>query len=341
MHLLIALLLCMPSWQDASALWAAGDRRGALSAAESALAERPDDAALRLTYGTWLLELQRPAAALEALAPMDARADSLRGSSLYLLARYEEALPLLDPADPLQTLMIVDSLLALARTDEVDAALARATEALGVHNPRVLALRGRMLAAQGRHADAVPLFRDALAGDPLDRQALFGLGQSLVRSGARDEGLAVLMRHREVLPLLDARDFALQALALDPSHAPHHAQLGDIARSLGLVDAAIARYEQAASLAAPDELAPIVLRHARLLVEDADALDDALDRLASAAARVQDVRLPVRAGDLLVAAGRPGEALEHYRLALTWRPDDARIKTRIEDAARAATEHAR
>jgi len=338
---LFALLLCVPTWQDASALWAAGDRRGALAAAETELAEHPQDMELRMRSGAWLLDVQRPAAALDVLAPLDTRADSLRASSLYLLARYADALPLLDPGDPLQTLMIVDSLLALARPDEVGAALARAADVLGQSNPRVLALRGRMLAARGRHADAVPLFRAALDGDPLDRRALFGLGQSLVRSGGREEGLTVLRRHRAVLPLLDERDFALQALALDPNHAPHHAQLGDIERRLGRTDAAIVRYTQAAELAGPDELAPIALRHARLLVEDTGALDAALARLASAAARVADVRLPVRAGDLLMAAGRPGEALELYRLALTWHPDDAQIGARLADAARAAVEDER
>jgi tetratricopeptide (TPR) repeat protein len=339
--LVLALLLCLPTWQDASDLWSAGDRRGALAAAEAGLAERPDDDALRLAYGAWLLELQRPAAALEALGPLDERADPLRATSLYLLARYDEALPLLDPADPLQTLMVVDSLLALARTDQVDAALARATGVLGERNARVLALRGRMLAARGSHAEAVPLFRAALQADPLDRQALFGLGTSLARSGSRDEGLTVLRRHREVTPLLDERDFALQALLLDPHHAPHHAQLGDIERSLGLHFDAIARYERAAELAAPDEVAPIALRHARLLVEDAGALDDALSTLAAAAARVADPRLPVRAGDLLMAAGRPGEALDHYLAARTMRPDDAQIAARLEAAARAATEDTR
>lgn len=339
-------LLCWTPRQDAEALWATGDRRDALSAIESALLRNPSDTATRLRLGAWLLELQRPAAALDAVAPIDARADRLRAMALYVLARYEEALPLLDPTDPDQTLMIVDSLLALARTDEVDAALARAASALGDQHPRVLALRGRMLAARGRHAQAVPLFREALAGDPLDRQASFGLGQSLVRSGEREQGLAVLARHRELAPLLDERDFALQALALDPSVAGHHTQLGDIERELGLVERAITRYEAAMKWAQRDEIAPIALRHARLLVEDRGALDEALARLTAAAARVQDTRLPVRAGDLLMDAGRPADALRHFLRAQQWRPDDTQIQVRVEmarivEAARAAEEEAR
>jgi tetratricopeptide (TPR) repeat protein len=339
--LLLALLLGWPGWQDAGALWSAGDRRGALAAAAAELEQHPDNAELRLTYGGWLLDVQRPAAALDALATLgarDPRAEHTRATALYLLARYDEALELLDPEDPLQTLMRVDSLLALARTAEVDAALDRAATVLGERHPRVLALRGRMLAARGLHAEAVPLFRAALEGDPLDRQALFGLGTSLVRSGSREEGLAVLRRHRELIPLLDQRDFALQALALDPHHAGHHAQLGDIERQLGLTDAAVARYERATQLADEDEVAPVALRYARLLAEDRADLDGALAQLAAAAERVSDPRLPVRAGDLLMAAGRPLEALGQYRRAQLWRPDDQQIAARLAAAARAAGE---
>jgi tetratricopeptide (TPR) repeat protein len=334
-------LLCLPLWQDAQSHWSAGDRRAALDAAEVELQERPDDQGLRLSFGAWLLEVQRPAAALDALSPLDARADSLRASAHYILARYEEALALLDPGDPIQILMIVDSLLALSRTDEVGPALDRAAAVLGEGNPRVLALRGRMLAVAGRHADAVPLFRLALESAPHDRQALFGLGQSLVRSGEREEGLLVLQRHRELLPLLDRRDFALQALSLDPAQSAHHAQLGDIERELGRTDDAIARYQRAASLAEADELTPIVLRHARLLIEDRSALDEAVALLADAATRVRDARLPVRAGDLLMTVDRPGEALEHFHRAQSWRPDDRQIRARVEAAARAAVERAR
>jgi len=315
---------------DADPMWELGQRDQALAAWERELAADPADAVLRRRLASRLMEAQRWEAALRVAEPLGAEADGLRGSALFVLARYEEALRYLSAADPAQALLRVEALDALGRAQQADAAVEEAARVLGEGHPRVAVLRGRRLVAAGRFADALPHFRSAHAADPLDREALFGLGQALVRTGAREEGLALLQRHREVLPLLDARDFALQSLGLDPSHAANHARLGDAERALGRLDQAEAAYLHASALAgSAAELSPVILRHARLLHEDRGDLAAALALLDQALARAPDTRLAVRAGDLLAGAGRTAEARERYARALALRPGDAQIEQRL------------
>ena len=82
-------------------------------------------------------------------------------------------------------------------------------------------------------------------------------------------------------------------------------------------------------------MVPIALRYARLLSEDRDDLEAALEVLASAAHRLEpgdDARLFVRAGDLLLAADRPVEALHQLERARELRPRDRAIAERVETA---------
>jgi len=329
---LLAALLCVAAQdgaQDPDELWARGERDAALALLAEQLARQPQDAGLRAALAARQMEAQRFEAALVSVAPLGKEADGLRGTALYLLGRYDEALRCLSPSDPTQTLMRVEALEALGREADAEAAVAEAAGALGEQHPRILALRGRRLLAAGRAAEALPLFRAAVAQDPLDREALFGLGQALVRTGAREEGLAVLQRHRELLPLLDARDFALQSLALEPMHAGSHARLGDVERQLGRLDAAEAEYRLAAQLAGPGEVVSVALRHARLLSDDRADLPGALALLDAALERGDDAHLLVRAGDLLAGAGRHDEARARYERALLLRPGDEQIRARL------------
>ena len=321
---------------DAQSLWDAGRRAEALDAWAAQLAAHPEDAALRLTLAAHQLEVERFSAALETVGPLGPDGDSVRGRALHQLYRYEDALPYLRADDPFEGLLRVDALLALDRTAEADAQLEVLARVRGDNDEQVLSLRGRRLSDQGRYADAVPVFRAALALDPLDRQALFGLGQALLRSGQRDEGQAVLQHHRELLPLLDQRDFALQGLSLDPLHADSQAAVGDVERQLGLLDSAEQRYRRALALAEGPALVPIALRLARLLAEDRHDPDAAVALLDEVATRVTDPRLAVRAGDVLLEAGRAEPARARFEAALARWPDDEQIRERLAKATEAA-----
>ncbi len=324
---------------DPEQMWAQGEREAALAAWEQQLALRPDDVALRRALVSRQMEGQRWEAALRTAASLGPEADGLRGSALFVLARYEEALRHLSAADPAQALLRVEALESLGRTQEAEAAIEAAAQALGAGHPRVAVLRARRLAAAGRFEDALPWYRAARAADPLDREALFGLGQALVRSGARAEGLQLLQQHRELLPLLDARDFALQSLGLDPSHAGNHARVADAERALGRLGEAEAAYLRASALArTPAELVPVVLRHARLLAEDRGDVEAALALLDQALARAPDAHLAVRAGDLLAGARRTAEARARYEQALALRPGDPQVEQRLADLPPAGNE---
>lgn len=319
--------------QDAgAALWDAGRRSEALDTWQAELAAVPGDRALRLRVSEAQVAVHRYAAALETAAPLGPEADRLRGLALYRLGRWEEALAHLSRDEVLQVLMRVEALEALGRAEESEVDVARAAELLGEDDVRVLGHRARALARRGDDAGALELYRRAHALDPFDPAALFGLGRALVAVGKREEGLAMLERHRELTPKLDALDFARRSVDLAPLHAANHAGVGDAERALGRFEAARAAYGRGLDLAGPAEVAPIALRCARLLAEDLGQLDAAVALLEEAGAKSDDPRTWVRAGDLLLEAGRAMDAVQRYLKARELRPDDAAIAARIEAA---------
>jgi len=324
-----------PVAQEARATWDSGQRSAALAQMEEQLAQHPDDLDTRRQVALWQLLLHRPTAALLTTDAQPEPLADLRGRALYALGRYEEALPWLDPTDQGLALARLDALEVLGRDQELADLLTVVESRLGADHAHLLSLRGRLQMRQGHHAEAVPLFERALARDPLDLAACFGLGQSLVRTGQREAGLAQLARHRQLVPLVDALDFAQRGVDLAPQHAPSLAQLSDAERALGLIERAREHAQQAFDLAGPDELVAVTLRLARLQEEDLGAPDLALATLDAGQARQADVRLLVRAGDVLLRAGRPREALKRFETALAQRPEDDALRQRCE-AARAA-----
>jgi Flp pilus assembly protein TadD len=317
---------------DAEALWNQGKREDAVAVLAAQLERAPGDAALRVKLARAELALHRNVAALEHLKPLGKEVGGLRGTALFRLGEFEQALAVLATDDAAQVLMRIDALESLDRLPESDAELARLAKLAGDDDPRVTTQRGRSLARAGKYAEATAQFRRTLVHDPCDPAALFGLGTALVKLGQRDEGLAVLAEHRRITPLLDQLDFAERAVDLAPEHAANYAAVGDAERALGRLDRAEARYVQAEALATNDELAPIVLRHARLLGEYRRDVAGAVKLLDQTAARVPDARLFVRAGDLLASAQRFEEALQRFESAAKLRPDDAEIQSRIANA---------
>lgn len=334
--LALVLLLAPQVPPAAREAWDAGRRAEALERLAAGVERGEGGLAARAELVRWELATHRALSAWEHLAASDARElDALRGQTLYLLGRYEDALPFLDGADAEHTLARHDALAALGRADEARAALEQAAAVLGRDHPRVAALQGAELAAAGRHGEAAERFRAALAADPLEQQARFGLGRSLLALGRRDEGLAELAEHRRLVPLIDRLEFARKGLDLAPLHAPNLAELGDCERALGRLDRAEAAYRRALEVAVPDEVAPVALRLARLLREDRGEAELALRALDLALARAEDPRLLVRAGDYLLELGRPREAVPRFERALALDPGAAPILERLA-AARAA-----
>lgn len=329
------LLSAQAATVDADALWSTGRRLESIATMTRSLAARPSDDGLRRKLAEREMTVHRYASALGHLQPLGAQAREPRARALFLLGEFERASELFDPEAEAELLPLIESLTRLGRQAEADALLPTAARAFGENDPRVMVLEGRRLARAGDLAGAALLFERVVEDDPWNAEALFGLGNALVRAGERERGLATLARHRALLPLLDERDFAARGLDMAPTHAPNHAQLGDAERALGRLEQAQAAYRRAMELATADQLSPIALRYARFLSEDRRDLEAALSLLREAARAAPDARLFVRLGDVLVEAGRPAEAIGAYESGLQWRPGDAAIRERIDSARRA------
>lgn len=332
----IALLLLLCCSPDALALWRTGAREEAIAERVRELGRGDASPALRLELARWELEVHRPAAALQHLAPLGKEADPLRGEAHYALAHYAEAVALLDQSTIEQQLRKLDALEALGRLAESDELLARALKLPGPGDARLWSAEGRRLARAGDPDSAAESFRKALALDDCSGEAWFGLGRALVAAGKPDEGLQALERHRKLTPLLDQWDFARRAVDLAPLHAPNLAALADAERALGRLARAEELYARAAGLAqGPEQRVPIVLRQARFQCEDKRDRAGAIALLVQAAAGTPDARLFVRAGDLALEAKDAARAIELFERAQKLRPRDAEIEKRLARAREA------
>lgn len=298
------------------------------------LLERPSDAVLRSSLVERELELSRFRSALDHAQALGSAGASARGRALYFLTRYEEALEWLVASDPELVLMRVECFRALGRMNEADALLPQVAKHFGEQDARYRLLVGRKLLREGEAAAASIEFRAVLAARPLEAEALFGLGRALLKDGEREAGLAVLARHRELAPRLDALDFARRGVALSPNNAANQAALGDAWKDLmgfdaGASERARAAYARALTLASGADLVPISLRAARLLAESGEQYSAACELLEATIAKHDDVRLRVRAADYLMGTGELARARVHLEEALKQRPADRAILQRL------------
>ncbi len=321
---------------EAERLWADGERLVAIERMTAELEQRPGDQLLRLSLVQRELLTARFEAALAHSEGLPVERRGLRGRALYFLTRYAEALDFLGDEDPDELLMRAEALRALGRLEEVDALLPRLRAVLGPERVEVRLLEARGLLRRGQSERALELLRGVLREAPLEAEALFTLGRALVRAGKREEGLKLLERHRELVPLLDRLDFARRGVALSPRGGANQAALGDAWLALLPHDRvrataeARAAYTRALQLAGETELVPIALRAARFRRDAAGDAPGAIELLEDVLERREDVRLRVRVSDYLAQAGRPAEALVHLRRALELRPQDRSIEQRIE-----------
>ena len=333
--LLMCGLLCVQASEEVEALWKGGARAEALDRMAAELASRPADTLLRASLVSRELELSRFRSVLLHAEELGPAGHPAMGRALYFLTRYEEALEYLDADDPELILLRVESLRALGRLAQADALLPRVAEHFGAEDPRYRLLVGRKLLREGESSAAVLEFRAVLSVQPLEAEALFGLGRALIKSGEREPGLAALERHRALTPLLDALDFARRGVALAPRSAPNQAALGDAWKDLvefspRASGAARLAYQRALTLAAGEDLVPIALRAGRFRAEVEADLRGAAELLEGVLERREDVRLRVRAADYRAGAGEPERARAHLEAALEARPGDRAILERLD-----------
>lgn len=217
------------------------DHRAAIAEFERELAADPGHFESHRGMAAAWMRLGQPAAALPhletclAMRPGHAETRFQVGRVLSVMARFDEA----------------EAHLAAAAAERDDA---DGWGELGLLHRR----RGDLEAA-------IADFRRALERDPRHSASLLNLGQLLIRTGAAEEGAALLERHRQVSLLEDRLDHLERSSRLTGATAANFAALADAQLRLGRKDEAIASYRRALELDPEHALAALGL--ASLLLE--------------------------------------------------------------------------
>jgi len=194
--------------------------RGALPAAIAVLRPIADTSAARLEFAQMLLDLGEDEARAEARAllashPDQRRARRLLGRAALDRGAFAEARADFEAVDdPDLATILALALLAWreGRPEDARARIAEA-EAMAPGDSRPIELQARLARDAERHADAVDLFRAALARNPSSADALLGLPAVLAATGAFDEAAAATDQAEAILGP-GARIALLRATAL-------------------------------------------------------------------------------------------------------------------------------
>lgn len=167
--------------------------------------------------------------------------------------------------------------------------------------------KGHALQRQGRLAEAAAMFRQVIAREPRNGDALHLLGITLGRMGNAQEAVRLITT----------------AIEIQPSNPYMQANLGNALSSIGRYAEAASAFERAAMLQ-PDLLAAhrgraIAELSLRRYEEALRSIDRAL------ALQAYDAVMLANRGNALRALGRHAEALASYDRSLTIAADDAEI----------------
>ena len=193
-----------------------------------------------------------------------------------------------------------------------EVAIWQVTLAQAPYNPRVHISLGNALVHQGRNADAIVHFQQALKLDRGNVMAYNNLGSALAALG-RDA---------------DAVAYFQQALKLDRQNVTAYNNLGSRWAALGNGAEAIEQFQQALKLDAHDP--DIHYNFADALIQ-VGRLEEAITHYRRALEITpNDSRIYNNLGDVLVRQGRFDEAIAQFRQALAIDPDAAEVHCNLE-----------
>ncbi len=250
------------------------------------------------------------------IKPDSASAHIEYGKALADLGNYEEAAAewrvaiRLEPIDGLPRTYLATALnhiaSGLVEQGKAAEAIANYREAILVNPDDVTAHNNLAiaLAAQGKPAEAIAALREAIRINPDSAEVHYNLGTDLATQGNSDEGIAEFR----------------EAIRLNPDFAEAHSNLGAELRSRGKLDEALDELRTAIRLK-PD-LGPAIVNVGEVL-ERLGKLDEAIAGF-RAAIRHEPDRSPAHLS-LADALGRRGElrgAIAEYRTAIRLNPDD-------------------
>jgi tetratricopeptide (TPR) repeat protein len=222
----------------------------------------------------------------------------------------QSGLDLSDEANAMALTSLTLDLIALGRQDE---ALERVDKALANHptNPRILDIRGRLLARMGRDEEALAAVAKALEADPDFAPALEVRATYAEQAGRLEEALA---------------DFD-KATAADPENAEYPYRAARISLRLGKDDDGILRLRKVVSLAPGHVGAANDL--AWRLAESGRELDLALDLANRATQLDRQAETLDTLGWVQLKRGDVDAALQSFEAALVARPDTASVHYRM------------
>jgi tetratricopeptide (TPR) repeat protein len=254
-----------------------------------AVAERPDDLPLRVSYATLLRERGRFGDAAAQWRALLERVPGVHEWQSQLAFALADEAGLAAPPDRGM----------LAEAEAILRGVVDAQPAL----PAAHVNLGNVLERLGRADEAMREYREALRLHPPHETARFNLAALIAARGDLD-GAARLYR---------------EALALDPQSAEAHARLGGTLARQQRPGEAIAEYRRAIELD-PDQ-ASIRNTLAYALERDGRTADALLEYRAAIETDPDYALARVNLADLLMREGRPAEAAPELRHVLTRQPD--------------------